>query len=296
MARPSSQAPAASPDLTAREHKEAERRSALTAATVYEAVRLEGEDELARPSSALAWSGVAAGLSMGFSLLTQALIWSYLPDAPWRTLVSRLGYTVGFIIVVLGRQQLFTENTLTPILPLLSDGGLRRVGNVARLWAVVLASNLVGTAAIGWMLGHTAVFGPDVRQSLDTIGRQAAAGDIGTVLLRGVFAGWLIALMVWVLPFAESARVTVILIITYVVALGGFTHIVAGSVDVFYLIGTGAIAARDAALSYMLPTLAGNVLGGVALVSALNHAQVMAGKGAGTARRGPRSRGGERAA
>jgi formate-nitrite transporter family protein len=271
--------PARAPhELSEREHKEAVQHAALTAATVYEAVRLEGVEELARPSSALAWSGVAAGLSMGFSLITQALIWSYLPDAPWRVLVSRLGYTVGFVIVVLGRQQLFTENTLTPVLPLLSERGWGSLGNVLRLWAIVLAANLAGTAAVGWMLGHTGVFTPAVGQALTIITRQAVAGDVWTVLLRGVFAGWLIALMVWLLPFAESARVSVIVVISYVVALGGFTHIVAGSVDVFYLLGIDAIGAEQAWLGYMLPTLAGNVIGGLALVAALNHAQVMAGR------------------
>jgi formate/nitrite transporter FocA (FNT family) len=264
--------------LSRREQHEATKRSALTAATVYEAIRLEGVDELARPTFALAWSGVAAGLSMGFSLIAQAVVWPYLPDAPWRHLVSRLGYTVGFVIVVLGRQQLFTENTLTPILPLLSRDGEGSIGNVIRLWSVVLAANLVGTAAVGWILGHTSVFASEIHHALAIVSAQAVEGDPGTVLVRGIFAGWLIALMVWLLPFAESARVVVIVILTYILALAGFTHIVAGSVEIFYLLGTGAIAAGHAWLGYLLPTLIGNILGGVALVTAINHAQVVAGR------------------
>jgi formate-nitrite transporter family protein len=263
--------------LSGREQQEAEKRTAVTAATVHAAVRLEGEEELVRPPSALAWSGVAAGLSMGFSLIVQGALWPYLPDAPWRVAVCRLGYTVGFLIVVLGRQQLFTENTLTPILPLLSDGNWRRTGTVLRLWVVVLAANLVGTMAVGWLTAHTAAFSPEVRQALGLVARQAVEGDPGSILVRGIFAGWLIALMVWLLPFAESARVSVIFIITYVIALGGFTHVVAGSVEVAYLLGTGAVSWQHAWLGYMLPTLVGNVIGGVALVTAVNHAQVVAG-------------------
>src|SRR5688572_13963826 len=102
------------------EQQEAEERTPPRAMVVYAAIARSGEDELRRPSSALAWSGLAAGLSMGFSLVAQGLIRSHLPDEPWRPLVSKLGYSVGYLVVILGRQQLFTENTLTVIMPLLA--------------------------------------------------------------------------------------------------------------------------------------------------------------------------------
>jgi formate/nitrite transporter FocA (FNT family) len=149
---------------------------------------------------------------------------------------------------------------------------------VVRLWAIVLVTNLAGAAAVAWVLGHTGTFTADVRAVFTLVGRQAVAGDPWTVLLRAVFAGWLIALMVWMLPFSESARVTVVLIITYVVALGGFPHIIAGGVDVFYLLGIGLLTPERAWLGWLLPTFAGNMIGGLALVAALNHAQVMSGR------------------
>src|SRR5215207_8851999 len=101
------------------EHREAEERSAPSGKVVYKAILKEGEGELARSSSALFWSGLAAGLSMGLSMIAEGLLHAHLPDAPWRPLVAKFGYSVGFLIVILGRQQLFTENTLTPVLPLL---------------------------------------------------------------------------------------------------------------------------------------------------------------------------------
>src|SRR5437868_6135333 len=120
------------------EEQEIEDRAAPSGKIVYKAILKEGEEELERSSSALFWSGLAAGLSMGFSLVTEGLLTAYLPDARWRPLVAKFGYSIGFLIVILGRQQLFTENTLTPILPLLKrkDGGT--ILNVLRLWAVVL--------------------------------------------------------------------------------------------------------------------------------------------------------------
>src|SRR4051812_21595731 len=109
------------PDERPGDEEEIADRTAPPGQIIYHAIHREGEHELKRDSGALAWSGLAAGLSMGFSIVTQALLRAHLPDAPWTILISRLGYTVGFLMVILGRQQLFTENTLTPILPLLTN-------------------------------------------------------------------------------------------------------------------------------------------------------------------------------
>ena len=101
------------PHLDEREQIQAAEHAAPAALVIYEVVREEGELELRRRNVALLWSGLAAGLSMGFSLLTLALIRAGLPDEPWRHLIDSLGYCVGFVIAILGRQQLFTESTLT---------------------------------------------------------------------------------------------------------------------------------------------------------------------------------------
>src|SRR5690348_15755752 len=172
---------------------------------------------------------------MGFSFIGEGLLRSHLPDTPWRPLLAKFGYSFGFVLVVLGRQQLFTENTLTPILPLLHRKNLETLGHVLRLWVVVLAANLAGALAIAWVLGNTAAFEPNVKQAFEGIARESAGVSFGLALLRGIFAGWLIAFMVWLLPFAESARVAVIVGLTWLVGLGGFTHIIAGSVEVLFL-------------------------------------------------------------
>ncbi len=264
-------------DLSEAEQKEAERRSTPRAVVVHEAIRKEGEEELRRPMSALAWSGLAAGLSMGFSLMAEGLLRAALPDAPWRPLVSKLGYSVGFLVVVLGRQQLFTENTLTVILPLLTRRTMAALWTVARLWAVVLAANLVGALLFAWVAGRTDIFDPQVRSAFAALGRDGLTSTFGTVILKGIFAGWLIALMVWLLPGAEAARFWVIILVTYLVGLAKLTHIIAGSVEVLFLVTTGQVSFLTYLARYMVPTLIGNTIGGVSLVAALNHAQVVAG-------------------
>ena len=101
------------------DNKQVEERVAGGVNVVYEAIRREGEVELGRPAAALTWSALAAGLSIGFSFIVEALIKAHLPDAMWAPLITKSGYSVGFLIVVLGRQQLFTESTLTVVLPVL---------------------------------------------------------------------------------------------------------------------------------------------------------------------------------
>jgi formate/nitrite transporter FocA (FNT family) len=261
------------------EQQEVEDRAAPSGRVVYKAILKEGEGELERASSALFWSGLAAGLSMGFSLVAEGMLATYLPDAHWRPLVAKLGYSVGFLIVILGRQQLFTENTLTPILPLLKSKDGKTLLNVMRLWAVVLAANLLGALLFAWAAARTTAFDPEIQRTFSELGHRAMEPGAATILWRGVFAGWLIALMVWLLPFAETARVWVIIIITYVVGLGHFSHIIAGAVEVFTIAAMNEESWLNILGHYIVPTLIGNIIGGVTLVAALNHAQVVAGGG-----------------
>jgi formate/nitrite transporter FocA (FNT family) len=265
------------PQLSSAERKEVRRRSGVSVVVVHEAVREEGERELQRPIASLAFSGLAAGLSMGFSLVAQGLLHAYLPSASWTPLVDNVGYSLGFLIVVLGRQQLFTENTLTAILPLLAHFSLKSIWKVIRLWLIVLLANLAGALIFATVVAHTAVFPPAILQSFAVISHHSLRGGFGVTILRGIFAGWLIALMVWLLPASEGTRLHIIIILTYIVSLGNFAHIIAGSVDVLYLVNIGAISWSTYFIGFMLPTLIGNIIGGVSLVAAINFAQVTAG-------------------
>jgi formate-nitrite transporter family protein len=260
--------------LSGQEERDAFRRSAPRAVVVFEAIRFEAIDELKRRNSALFWSGLAAGLSMGFSYMAEALLQAALPDAPWRPLISKFGYSVGFMIVILGRQQLFTENTLTPVVHVLRERTLAVLLSALRLWGVVLGANILGTLIFGVGLYYADVFDAQQRDALLRLGRVALEGGFRETLLSALFAGWLIALMVWLLPAAETGRIQVIIIITYLVGLGGFSHIIAGSTIAFYALAAGTAAPADVLGNFFLPTLIGNVVGGVAFVAALNYAQV----------------------
>jgi formate-nitrite transporter family protein len=266
------------PISTVAEAEKVQQRVAIGAKVVYEAVRLEGEEELERPAVALAWSALAAGLSMGFSLLAESALTSYLPDAPWRPLISRAGYSLGFLIVILGRQQLFTENTLTVILPLLLHKNLEMLAKVLRLWSIVLTANITGTFFFALLVARTHFLEPSIQRAMIDIASAHVGPGFWTVALRAVFAGWLIALMVWMMPDASSSRVFIILVITYVISICSLNHIIAGSTNVFVLVVLGKLTFLRYVTSFFLPTLLGNIFGGVSLVAALAHAQVLGGK------------------
>jgi formate/nitrite transporter FocA (FNT family) len=266
------------PSVELQEKELVEKHKSLAPRVIHEAIRSSGEEELERPTSALAWSGLAAGLSMGFSFVTEALLRAYLPDNEWRRLIVALGYPVGFVIVIMGRQQLFTENTLTAVIPFMAHANRKTLGKVLRLWFVVLVSNIAGAHLFALTVAKTRVFQPEIQTALYQLGVEAADVGFGLAILRGIFAGWLIALVVWLMAATEETSIAVIFILTYVVGLAGLTHVIAGSTEVLFLVMTGSLSWWSFFAGYMIPALLGNIIGGVSLVSALNHAQVVSGE------------------
>ena len=262
-------------ELGEEEKKQAEEYENIPSSIIFEAIRREGEYELSRGFGALWWSGVAAGLAISASVLCKGFLESILPHAGWTAGVSNLGYTVGFLIVILGRMQLFTENTITPILPLLLTPTRARLFKTARLWGIVLTANLVGcaTAAVVLVFGHIV---PEVRfEGIVSVSRHYAEATALEHFAWGIPAGFILAALVWVLPRMESAgEVLMIVILTYMIGLGGMSHVVAGSTELFILVARGELGLAAAVFGGVLPALAGNVLGGTGIFAALTYAQV----------------------
>ncbi|MGB6970368.1 MAG: formate/nitrite transporter family protein [Methyloceanibacter sp.] len=266
--------PAPQEKLTRAEEKSVTERRRLRAAVVYEIIRTEGEGELARTFGALWWSGLAAGISIGFSVLAQALLIASLGDFPSASTISRIGYSVGFLIVILSRQQLFTENTLTAVLPVIGRKQWRWFWVLARLWGIVLAANLAGCLLFSLYLVYSGSLSPQMADAVAAIAHELMANTPTEMFVKGIAAGWLIAALVWMLPSAEGTEIFVITLITYLIALGGFTHVIAGSAEAFYAWLTGAEPFSRILFGFFLPTLAGNVAGGTVLVAVLSYAQV----------------------
>ena len=262
-------------DLNAAERRTIDRHSSPSAALVHETIRGEGQAELDRSNGALIMSGLSAGLSIGMSVVVEGLLRQHLPHTSWAELVTPMGYAVGFVIVVLGRQQLFTENTLTPILPLLFHWKMKIFWHVLRLWGLVLVSNLVATLLFALFLAKTPVFPAESQAAFAEISGAVYQHGFVETFWSGLMAGWLIALMVWILPASGSARPLVIFAMTYLVGLCKLSHSIAGSVEGLFMVLKGAQGLGSYFTVFLIPTLIGNIVGGVGLVAVLNYGQVV---------------------
>jgi formate/nitrite transporter FocA (FNT family) len=261
--------------ITEKEIQDVEERSTPRTPVIYETVRRLGDEEMARPFASLWWSGLAAGLSMSFSLLAEALLQIGLPDALWRPLIVKLGYSVGFLMVVLSRQQLFTESTITAVLPLAANFSAGNLSRMARMWAIVLAANLIGTLAASLFCSWTPALAPNVFHHMLQISRDLLDLNWIEMFFRSITSGFLIAAMVWLMPGAERAQFAVITMITYLIALGNFPHIIAGSMEAFILAINGHAGVGWVLGNFLVPVLLGNIVGGTALFALIAYAQVM---------------------
>ncbi len=247
-------------------------RRAASALIVHEVVRRQGIEELERPAASLLWSGITAGIAIGLSLLGKAVMETAVPTGPWTPLLQALGYAIGFVVVILGRMQLFTESTLSAVLPLATEPTVANLGRTLRLWAIVLVANLIGTFAFA---GFAMLGGLGVEQANELV-------EVSGVVLKhlgmhgflaGIPSGILLASVVWTLPSVEGQKVTLIVLLTGLIDLGGFAHVVAGSAEMWVLLFNGDLGFGQA-LAFFFPVLLGNIVGGSVLFALLAHAQV----------------------
>ncbi|RLM20323.1 hypothetical protein BIY29_15560 [Brenneria alni] len=243
------------------------------AAAIHEEIRQEGEKELERDAMALFWSAIAAGLSMGTSFMAIGMLHMNLVGVPGGFLLQCFGYTIGFVIVIMARQQLFTENTVTAVLPVMQKPARHNFYLLFRLWGLVLAGNLVGTALAALAFTYMPVFDGATRDALIELSMKVMKNSPTEMFANAVVSGWIIATMVWMIPHAGSAKIWVIIIMTWMIAFSNLTHIVAGASEIFYLVFIGKIAWQDFIWPFALPTLAGNIIGGTFIFALMSHAQ-----------------------
>jgi len=236
-----------------------------------------GRQELERTTKALVFSGVAGGITMGLTGMSVAIALATLGEGPFRMFLAYLLYPVGFIAVIIGRAQLFTENTLYPVVLVLTDQ--KYTIRTLRLWAIVLASNVFGAALFAGLAVRTGALRPEFSHQLTLLGVESSAGTMATIFWSGIIGGWLIALVAWMVSASHwtIGQIAVVWLLTYVVGLGHFAHCIAASGEILAAMFAGPITFRDY-LHWFLPALGGNIVGGVFIVSLLNWGQVKAGE------------------
>lgn len=247
----------------------------LSAHEIYEEVVASGRSELNRPPEALAFSGLGAGLLMGLTGLgvagTRAMLHGEAAE-----FVSLLFYPLGFIAVVIGRSQLFTENTLFPVVLVLKEH--RHLLVTLRLWAVVFVANVVGSVVFAAFVTKTGALHPGAVDALVRLGTEAVAPSTVRVFTSAIVGGWLVAMMAWLVSGAQHtiAQVVVIWLVTFLVGLLHLAHCVASSGYILSAAFDGAVGPGEY-VAWLATATAGNIVGGVLIVSLLNHAQVHAG-------------------
>ncbi|WP_392565185.1 formate/nitrite transporter family protein [Utexia brackfieldae] len=243
-------------------------------AAIHQRILREGNKEMNRNASALLISAIAAGLTVSSSMIAKALLQAALPHFPYIHLIASFGYTVGFVLVILAKQQLFTENTVTAVLPVMTRPKSRNFMRLGRLWGLVLLGNLIGTFLMALALVKLPAFSPEVKSAFIDLGQKVMQNSAWAMFCKGIFAGWLIATLVWILANIKYGQFIVIVLITYIIALGDFTHIVVGSTEIFYLFLTGNITFIDILYPFAIPTLLGNIVGGTLIFSLLSHIEI----------------------
>jgi formate/nitrite transporter FocA (FNT family) len=199
----------------------------------------------------------------------------HLPDAPWRLPVASFGYSIGFLMVVLSRQQLFTESTITAVIPVTAAPSVNSLMHMGRLWGIVFAANLTGTLLAAIFCVTAPVMPPETLEAMREVSRHAVDHGWFDLMFRGVSAGFLIAAMVWMLPGAKGNEFFVITLMTWLIAVGEFSHIIAGSMEAFLLTVSGELGVPQLVFGYLLPVLIGNMIGGTVLFAVIAYAQVM---------------------
>jgi formate/nitrite transporter FocA (FNT family) len=244
-----------------------------TAHEIFEKVIENASDELKRSSRALAFSGVAGGMGMGLTGLSVAVAQSVLGDGTWQQFAALMFYPLGFIAVIIGRAQLFTENTLFPVALILTER--KHFLNTLRLWTVVFLANIAGAMLFAFVTMKTGALPYDVGIRLAALGIRSVAGSSEHIFWSGVIGGWIIALMAWTVTASHwtIGQVAVTWMLTVVVGMGRFAHCIATSGEILSAVFTSQVTAATYFHWLLFATL-GNLLGGVTFVTLLNFGQV----------------------
>lgn len=246
-----------------------------TAGEILEAVIEDGREELGRASAGLAFSGLAAGLNISFSAVALAVVGSMTGGIG---LLAMLAYPVGFVIVILGRAQLFTENTVTPVAVILSKRS--NVLNMLRFWAVVFVANIVGTAIFAAAVVYGHLLQPGASELLLGEVSHKLGYGFWTVVIKGIFGGWLVALVAWLVAASKEtiSQIFFVYVLVFLIPAAGLTHCVAGSAEVLISVFSGETGVLEYLGGFLVPTTLGNTVGGVFLVTLLNYGQVIGSK------------------
>lgn len=244
-------------------------RDRFSADEIFQRITASAEEEIGRSARLLFFSGLAAGASIGATFFGRAVMTAAFPDDPIG--LGNLLYPLGFMIIVIGGYQLFTENTLTPVTLVLTRQA--SIPRLLRLWGIVLFANVVGAAMVAFFFVNTSILNPPVAAAARSFGEHALSLSWSTLFLRAILAGVLVATMVWLVHAARetTARIVIIWVIMFLIPAGDLFHCVTGAFEMFFLVFEGSASLLEGLAEFFVPVVLGNVVGGVIFVTLINY-------------------------
>lgn len=244
--------------------------------TILDQEVAEGAKELSRRSSGLLLSGISAGLDIGLSALVVAVIATASTgqvSAPVLKILMANAYAVGFIVVIFGRSELFTEHTTLAVLPVLA--GKSSLRDLGRGWCVVYFANLLGATGFAALLAH---IGPDLGvaspEALGEIAHHVVDHTASTIFLSAIMAGWMMGLVSWLVTAGRDTvgQIIFVWLVTSAIGLCGLHHCIVGTVEVLAGIFAGGDIAWSQFATFLACATTGNAVGGVVFVALLKFA------------------------
>lgn len=237
-----------------------------------------GAKRLKRPVIGDAITAFTGGMSVAFGAVAMVVAASSVDgsiDSPSTALfLGALAFPVGFIILLVGKTELFTENFLLPVAAVLKGrGDLRQLGS---LWLVTLAFNLLGALLFAILISRDQVLSPGPAEEMIALATHTIEYEIWTAFIKALFAGWLMTTLTWLLVAAVGfgPRMAVIWVIGTLIVLGQFNHVIISAVEIFIAMFLGAdITIGDWFTRNFVPALVGNIIGGLVFETLLQYTQ-----------------------
>lgn len=237
---------------------------------VFQRVIAAADAEVRTGARELFFSALAAGFAITVTFLMHASMYGKTDGDP---LLSIVLYPIGFVYIILGGYQLYTENTLPPVALALER--LTSIPNLFRIWTIVLCGNFLGGAVGALVLAKTGVFSPAAAAAATEIAFRGIETPFWDLFFRAGFTGLIVGGVVW-LDFAARdtiSRFATVYIAFIAIAMGELFHVVVSFPELVYLVLNGHVAFTTGLQGFILPVLLGNTLGGVLLVTVVNYFQ-----------------------
>jgi formate/nitrite transporter FocA (FNT family) len=262
-------------DIDSREQEIVAQHETASAKLVHEIIRQRGIGELERTTTSLIWSAIGAGFTIGISLFAMAAIERAAPGSRALPLLLALGYAMGFVAVIAGRMQLFTESTITAVLPLATTPSWSNLWRTLRLWALVLSGNVLGTFLFALLVHYDVTRLPEISALIERQSAAAMTIYLEAPFWKGIPAGFLLAVAVWASPNLEKQELLLIVLFTGLMAIGEVAHSIVGSAEMWIAMLAGEVAFAEGIGGFLIPCALGNLVGGAVLFALLAHAQVV---------------------